>query len=206
MGVILRKERKDQQVIAIAFNKFSQVPLNKYHLHSYHLALIHTEHLLQQRMHTISLTALLSQVKLTCENMIPYISIFSPFPASVMIGSRSITQLFLEHPPGKHYWVCNCGKTVLAILVATVIWRQTGNSQFCLLLSQCLWKIGINIKPLDRCDLNAKKTYYILAPDKTIHFEKQTGSFLPTFLHLYTYFPTHTQRFSSPYNGWMTEG
>lgn len=147
-------------------------------------------------MHTVSLTALLSQVKLTCENMIPYISIFSPFPGSVMTGSRTITQLYLEHPPGKHYWVCHCGKTVLAILVATVIWRQADNSQFCLLLSQCLQKIGINIKPLERCDLNAKKNilHSLLLTRLFILKNGRALSFLPTFLHLYTYSLTHKHR------------
>lgn len=86
-------------------------------------------------------------------------------------------------------------KTVLAILVATVIWRQTGNSQFCLLLSQCLGKTEINIKPLERGDPNAKKTYYILAADRTIHYRTE-GLCLPyqqfsPFIYILS--NTHTQ-------------
>lgn len=89
---------------------------------------------------------------------------FFPFPVLVMTGIRSVTQLCLEQPSGKHHRVlpgrCHEG-------LHLPLWQDHSGSSGSHndweadrqgpLLFPCLGKTGINIKSLERGDLNAKQ-------------------------------------------------
>lgn len=102
--------------------------------------MILTERAPQQQPHATSPAALLSQVKLTSENMVPYIPIFYLFPASAMTGSRPETvwkapqMNTAESRPADitEGFTSLSGGTVLAALGSYGIWKQAGSFAFSL--------------------------------------------------------------------------